>query len=242
MHDDPAQYWRDLTDHYRRMSDGELLELAGKPEDLTEVAQQVLGDEMKLRQLTSTKSAPKPARTRNEAAAIHTEPTSYRYEFSRNDLEEKNGSYEYTWKTELCECETAQQAWQLAEALRRAGIDTWIQTSRATADVMDVTYPRIFVAADQLDEAQAVAAQPIPQDIIDQSKQKQETGPEDFDVPVCPKCGAADPVLCPASGAEAGDSNPGQEGWVNLWLCEACGAEWTDPEPGAYEDLGTGRP
>jgi len=220
MHADPAQYWQDLTANYRQMSDGELLELAEKPEELTEVAQQVLRDEMRLRRLTLAK--PELPKIQNPTAAIHREPSSYRYEFSEHDGDE--GASEYTWKTQLCECETAQQAWQLAEALRRAGIDTWIQgaaSSRARA--LDVTYPRVLVAADQLEQAQAIAAQPIPQDILDEFRVDEESESESFELPKCPKCGAPDPVL------ESADP-------VNSWICEACVAEWSDAEPASAED------
>src|SRR5438270_11711496 len=55
MQDDPAQYWQDLTENYRQMSDGELLELSAKPEDLTEIARQVLRDEMDRRKIEARK-------------------------------------------------------------------------------------------------------------------------------------------------------------------------------------------
>jgi len=230
MQEDPIRYWQDLTENYRRMSDGEILELARKPDDLTEVAQQVLRDEMRLRGLTATRSGRESPRVRNAGAAIHREPMSYRYEFAPAEPDKSNGPHEYTWKTRLCDCETRQQAWQLAEALRRAGIDSWIQATPTKSEALDLTYPRILVAADQLDEAQAIAAQPIPHDIIDVSEEDEESEPRYFEVPVCPKCGAPDPVLCPAGESEASDPKPDDKKWVNSWLCEACGAEWTDSE------------
>ena len=70
----------------------------------------------------------------------------------------------------------------------------------------------MLVAADQLEQARAIAAQPIPQEIIEESK----TEVPEFELPVCPKCGAADPVL---EGVDP----------VNTWRCEACGYEWTEP-------------
>jgi transposase-like protein len=39
----------------------------------------------------------------------------------------------------------------------------------------------------------------------------------EFEPPVCPDCGAEDPLL--------EDVNP-----RNAWLCERCGKQWTDPE------------
>jgi transposase-like protein len=69
------------------------------------------------------------------------------------------------------------------------------------------------VAADQLEQAQAVLASPIPQEVIEESQIKV---PE-FELPGCPMCGASDPLL------ESADP-------VNEWLCESCGAQWSDPE------------
>jgi len=231
MQGDPAQYWQDLTANYREMSDGELLELAAKPEELTEVAQQVLRDEMKLRKLAL--AAPKRAALvgAKENARVRWEPTNYRNEFSHQESEQTEGPREYTWKTKLCDCETRLQAIQLAAALERAGIDSWIQTSRTSGDPTDLTYPRILVAADQLEQAQAVAAQPIPQDIIDESLEEQTSEPQEFEVPRCPQCGAPDPVLCPAEESKIGDPKPDDKEWINTWYCEFCGAEWTDPDP-----------
>ena len=51
MQEDPVRYFQDLSENYRQMSDGQLLELSEKPEDLTEVAQQVLRDEISRRRL-----------------------------------------------------------------------------------------------------------------------------------------------------------------------------------------------
>ena len=221
MEDDPAQYWQDLTANYRQMSDGELLELAAKPEDLTDVAQQVLRDEMKLRNLTLSKPAATPPVTVEGPAKIHWEPRSYRNQFGDDDSSNSEGPREYTWKVTLCECQSRTQAKQFAAALQRAGIDSWIQA-------FELTYLRILVAADQLEQAQAVAAQPIPQDIIDKSiedEEEEKTEPQEFEAPHCPKCGAADPIL------ESADP-------VNVWLCESCGAEWTDPSPPSAESEG----
>ena len=226
MQDDPVQYWQDLTDNYRRMSDGELLLLAERPEELTDVAQQVLRDEMKLRNLTVSKPESLLPPQNKSHADIRWEPMGYAKP-ANNLSDEAEVSREYTWKTKLCDCETRIQAAQLAAALQRAGIDTWIQVPRISSDPFDLTYPRIVVAADQLGQAQAIAAQPIPQDIIDDCLKEAESEPSEFEVPRCPKCGAPDAVLCPAEELEM-DPKPDDKDWGNLWFCEACGAEWTD--------------
>ena len=57
MFDDTIADWQSLTKLYGEMSDEELLELDAQLGDLTEMAQQVLRDEMKKRGL----SRPRPA-------------------------------------------------------------------------------------------------------------------------------------------------------------------------------------
>src|SRR5579863_52974 len=107
MHEDPVQYWQEITESYRLMSDGELLELAEKPEDLTEVARQVLGDEMGKRRLDEIQT---PVATQKPGAAragarIHLEGVgSRRPDGAVEDADD--GPHEYTWKVQLCECET----------------------------------------------------------------------------------------------------------------------------------------
>jgi hypothetical protein len=127
------------------------------------------------------------------------------------DGDEEHPAHAFTWKTPLCECDEREQAWQIREVLRRAGIESWIETP--TSYAISLSGPRVVVAADQLDQAREIAARPIPQDIVDESKMKI---PE-YELPSCPRCGAADPVL------ESVDP-------VNTWACEACGAGWSDPE------------
>lgn len=219
MHDDAARYWRDLTENYAGMSDGELLELAETPEDLTDVAQQALRDEMGKRRLTrkERRTSPAGAPSPDFNPGTHFEMPGGlfpRYHGLPPESEEADDSdtREYTWKTLLCDCESNEDAWQLFQWLKRQGIESWVR--QVSPSSTDIRGPQVYVAADQLEQARAIAAQPIPQDIIDESN---EVVPE-FEVPACPRCGSKDgPVL------ESADP-------VNSWLCESCGAEWTDPE------------
>jgi hypothetical protein len=187
------------------MSDGELYELDASAGDLTEMAQQVLRDEMKKRGLSKLDTAANAGR----AAAP-------RWQGGADSPADEEGSeqseqpYELTWKVFLGECEDQQQAWQVREALRRAGVESWIE-GHGYRVANDSANPRILVAADQLEEARAIIASPIPQEIIDESNSPDV----EFTAPVCPKCGAEEPLL---EGVDP----------VNAWLCESCGAEWTD--------------
>lgn len=207
MFQNPTDEWRALTEHYRRMVDEELLELAATFHDLTPTAQQTLRDEMRLRKLGDPQS-----------------PQANSQNIGRKQAAESGDApVEYTWKTQLCQCDTPEQAWQIAEMLKRAGIESWVDTPNyfTPHPDMDAPGPRVLVAADQLDEARGVAAQPVPPDIVEQSKM---TEPE-YAPPTCPRCGAADPVL--------ESVNP-----VNTWSCEACGTEWSDPEADPIDEEG----
>lgn len=219
MQTDPVEEWRRLNALYSEMGDVEIRELAAQINDLTPNAQQILRDELKKRGMNErgssalrTASAQEIADpTANSDAQIHWEPSNYTYVFSELP-NENDGPHEYTWKTELCTRDTAEEAWQLGEMLKRAGIDSWIQgpNNRAGLDGS-----RIMVAADQLELARGVIGQPIAQDILDKTKEEEEA-PQSYESPVCPKCHASEPTL------ESVEPS-------NNWLCESCGYTWSDP-------------
>jgi hypothetical protein len=210
MQTDPMEEWRRLTALYGEMGDVEIRELADQINDLTPNAQQVLRDELKKRGLTNEPSNAPQAGKPEPNATVNWEPTNYTYQFSELP-DENEGPHEYTWKTELCVCATSEEAQQIGEALRRAGVDSWIQGPQGR---MGFGESRVLVAADQLEQARGVAAQPIPQDIIDESKESDESAP--YENPTCPKCRAVDPTL------ESVEPS-------NNWLCESCGYAWSDP-------------
>src|SRR5258708_24470704 len=153
------------------MYDEQLLNLADPLNALTKPARTVLRDELRKRGLGDPLAPGWTAEgVRHPLADEALDPAET----------EADGSYtEYSWKVILCDCEKTPQALQIVEMLRRAKIDAWNRESR------------VLVAADQVDEARAVIANPIPQGIIDDSRQEI---PE-YTPPVCPACGAADPIL-----------------------------------------------
>ena len=239
MQADPIFEWQRLTEHYRQMSEGELLALAGDLADLTETAQQALRSEMHSRGLgdpESTRSAPAlqsvPKEPPQAPLALENAPwagdpvdIAFGVFGARppelvpdtpNPDDEDNGPHDYTWKTVLCDCDTPEEAWQLSGALKQAGIESWIDGPRPRSGYtsFDLPNPRVLVAADQLDQARAVAARSIPPEIVEES----ETKVPDFMPPPCPKCGAGDPVL---EGIDP----------VNSWRCEQCGELWSESVP-----------
>ncbi len=201
-----------LSKHYQFLGDDELRGLAADSSDLTETARQVLNDEMKRRGLKQETT---------QIAAAHRTGTVYDdggdrdtdfcpAEPDEDDEDRSDGPVEYTWKTPLCECDTEEQVQELIETLRRAGIDAWVMRQRGRASLLSV-------AADQLDQARVIAAQPIPAEIVDEVRRDAAEAPQDFAMPSCPKCGASDPFL---AGVDP----------VNRWRCGACGEEWVEAD------------
>ena len=227
MQADPILEWQTLTAHYRELSDDEVRELAVDFNDLTETAQQVLRSEFQSRGLGDPR-APLPANELQQSRSIPRKnfdllagPLANSYvvpsdptEMGQEDHLEDNPPVDYTWKTLLCECSEIVEARQLSEVLKRAGIQNWIEAIPPYA--IGIGYPRVLVAADQLEQARVIAARPIPPEIVAES----ETEVPEFVPPSCPKCGAGDPVL------EAVDP-------ANSWKCEQCGARWTESTPTA---------
>ena len=229
MQADPIFEWQRLTEHYREISEGELLAVADDFADLTPTAQQALRSEMRSRGLgdpeapeTATTTNATPSNAPSAPAAAHVEPEPgpeypgfYAGYFGRMpelvsdapDGANDDGTHDYTWKTVLCDCDTNEQAQELSAALQQAGIESWVQQAREFGR----RYGRVLVAADQLDQARAIAARPIPPEIVEES----ETKVPEFELPSCPKCGAKDPVL---EGVDP----------ANTWRCEQCGEQWTE--------------
>jgi hypothetical protein len=211
MEIDQAAEWRRLTEHYRTLYDEELIKLAAEPDELTEIAQQVLRDEIQRRGLRDQHQPPADVSDWNKPglpppSTWESMPSLIPY--AKSD-QEGNSATDYTWKTLLCECDEREQAWQIQEVLRRARIECWIEVPNSYS--IDLSGPRVLVAADQLEQARTIIAQPIPQDVVDESMVKV---PE-YELPTCPHCGSADPILASVEPA-------------NTWLCEVCGKEWSE--------------
>jgi len=225
MHIDHAQEWLRLTQEYRAKDDAELRELYREYADLTPVAQETLTAELRSRGLDRQMAEEQLAAERDCTAAFERADEELRKRASRDAWDEAgdDGGDEdedarppvYTWKTPLCDGMEFDRAWQIREVLRRAGIESWLErpgapfvTTIRDAGMGDL---RVVVAADELDRARAVIANPIPQDVIDES----HLPVPEYVPPRCPSCGAEDPIL--------ESTEP-----VNGWKCEICGSEWSE--------------
>jgi ribosomal protein L37AE/L43A len=209
MRADPMAEWQRLTELYREMGDGELEELDAGKDDLTDVAKQVLRDEIRKRGLDEPRE---PSTEPNQTGSFGASKwgTGDDAAVGEEAAEASDPPREYTWKTFLCEREDPEETWQIREVLRQAGVESWLENPGYYV-VPGASIPRIMVAADQLEKACEIVAKPIPQEIVEQSKMQIP----DYEPPACPGCGAADPIL---EGADP----------VNAWRCEGCGKQWTE--------------
>jgi hypothetical protein len=213
---DSAGEWLRLTEHYRKLGDEELLNLARDPSSLTNDAQQVLRNEMSVRRLELPPAEP-PAKKRRAAAYVVPDPDSL-----------------YAEERELVEILTV---WSLRDALQLqyildvAGIPFYMGKEKATGidqvtsnfgegvpvAVMNVATPWI---RDPLKNYHPFDEPP------EEMKERQESDdyPETW-VP-CPKCHSEDVIL--------EGRNPEPKTWKEDftskfdWACEACGHRWED--------------
>jgi len=207
---DPAGEWRHLSEHYREMSDTELLVLAVQKSELTEVAQQTLEQEISYRKLrvppTETPEPPSP--------------------ISPTDAPDDDSPYDED--RELVELRTV---WSLSDALQlqtlldRAGIPFFMGREKATG-----------VDAVTSDFTSGVSVQvmriglPWTRQPMQNYTPADETGPkpdeEVAELPVrCPKCDSTEVIF----GSLA--SEPPAKDDISTkfeWTCDFCGHEWED--------------
>ena len=118
MQNDPLAEWQRLTEIYSKMYDDELLELAADSADLTEGARQVLrrrdekaraGNIGPGEQCAGTsQSFPAPPLMDSAVNMPESDRQTAARMSRKSDL-----PHEYTWKTVLCECDGAEEAWQI---------------------------------------------------------------------------------------------------------------------------------
>jgi len=200
-----------LTEHYAKMYDGELLNLAAESAGLTDIARSVLENELHKRGLDRESESRAQCPASNDPSRPRNLPEEDEGDLDREEdaaPDDRDRPVEFTWKTELCSCSDWEKGQLLRHTLYRAGIESWTEPPHARNYGMDF---RILVPADQLEQALEIAQAPIPQDVMDDLK----TETPAFEMPTCPHCGATDPVLEAAEGG-------------NSWACEACGSRWTD--------------
>jgi hypothetical protein len=165
----PADEWRHLTALYEEMGDTELLELKTSLEDLTEVAQGVLRDEMKKRELWDL-PVPQVDSPEEEDAKPH----------SLEDLRLAGavvGQYG-----------TVNEANLAGYVLELAGIQAVVVNN-----TFDLTLPTLRVAPRDAVKATALLAQPISASV--RADYEATRNLPDFEVPGCPHCRCEEVLL-----------------------------------------------
>ena len=179
MQTDPMEEWRRLTSLYGEMGDVEIRELADQIGDLTPNAQQILRDELKKRGWSNDGAKPAAASRGENDAVVRWDQEQDTAADGYGEMSGGDQASDYSWKVALCRCDSLDEAAARGEMLRRAGIDCWIQRPGARSVVpwleLGVGDIQINVAADQLDQAKLIVAQPIPQAILDEVSEQNAT-------------------------------------------------------------------
>jgi len=209
---DRAGEWRRLAEHYRQLTDDELVDLARQPSALTDVAQQALAQEVSSRKL---KIPP-------EEATRSPEPPP--------DFPE-DADDPYAEERELIEVATV---WSLRDALKLqylldvAGIPFYIGPQKATQVDPGTNFAKgvpVKIMRVGSPWARQAMRNYFPED--EPPEEKIDFEREDFKVEVhCPRCRSMDVVLERFVGIL---KDPNSKPLPKFkWHCDSCGKEWED--------------
>jgi hypothetical protein len=190
---DAAQY-QELMTLYASYSDGELVALARGMSDLTEMAQEALRGEISRRGLKISAERP-------EARVL-----------SEDDLADLRAFAALAPAECVFEYEDGQGASAASLALREAEIESVVLQQDGSR--MDVRGTRVVVAPEDAEEAAMVLSQPLAERF---RREVEESVPEEFAVPKCPKCGSQETLLEAVEPA-------------NQWHCDDCGHDWLEDD------------
>jgi len=251
---DPGGEWLRITEHYRHLSDGELLALGRQQSELTDFAQQALAYELHNRGLKVEVEDENPPENFTPPPAFfeHESPKlkdSASYEGPNPDTAYK----EDRKLVELCTVWSVRDALQVQEILDRAGIPFFMGKEKATGvDAVTSNFAEgVSVQIMQIGLAWAGPAMrhyepkddPTPkQEVVDELPMR------------CPRChseevvfeGLAvneasedqesgdtavdDPATENSSGAGSSNGSSSSEPSASIfkWTCDSCGHQWQD--------------
>lgn len=208
---DPAGEFLRISEHYRRMSDSELLVLAQQRSALTDLAQQALASEFSHRGMEIP--------VEEATAPPEREPASHSTEADDPYAEDRA-------LVELCKVWSLPDAMQVQWLLDRAGIPFFIGPEKATgvnegtlnfADGVSVSVMRVGLpwAAQALRDYRPADERPPKQ------------APELADLPLCcPECHSPEVIF---EGLTPETANPAQQRSPKYqWTCDSCGHQWED--------------
>jgi DNA-directed RNA polymerase subunit M/transcription elongation factor TFIIS len=207
---DPADEWRHLSEHYRQMSDEELLILAQQRSELTDAAQQVLTHEISYRKL----KLPPP----EVPAPPNPEPSNdSRYDDSPHDEDRELVELRTVW--------SLSDALQLQTLLDRAGIPFFMGPEKATV-VDAVTSDFVNGVSVQVMRIGLPWTRQPMQNYTPADAPGPKLDEELPDLPVrCPKCHSTEVVFGSLASEPTAKDNASSK---FEWTCDSCGHEWQD--------------
>jgi DNA-directed RNA polymerase subunit M/transcription elongation factor TFIIS len=219
---DRVEQWRQLTEHYRALTDDELIAIARDKSELTEVAQQALDSEIASRKLEIPPE--EPEQDEDEEAPVLPEP-------------EPDSPYDED--RELVEIErvfSLRDAQQLEALLNEDGIPFHMGNERATRseDVKSDFSKGVPVAIMRIGLPYATRARRNFKPEDDPERQEWDEAEEEALKPVdvfCPRCRSEKVLL---EGGEPDSRTRGYTAHFN-WRCENCGKRWQDD--GVVEEI-----
>lgn len=187
---DAGQY-SELVRLYGEYGDDELIALGRQVGDLTETAQAALKGELARRKLVVS-----PEAKERVVEEVEVE----------EDLLLPSGFGRLAPEGCVKPFAESEDALAAGEMLRAEGIECEVMLPQA----LDMRAPRVVVAPFDAERAATLLAGPIPEEFRVMVRTRDQ-----FEVPTCPGCGAADPLL--------EEIEP-----TNKWRCEVCDRVWVD--------------
>jgi len=209
---DPAGDWLRLSEHYRQLSDDELVGLARQTSELTDGAQQALAQEIANRRLKI------PPEESTVPPSPEPEPDSA-----------EDGESPYAEDRELVDICTV---WSLADALKlqrlldSAGIPFYMGPEKAT-EVEAVTSNFANGLSVQVMQVGEPWARQVLQQYFPADEPREEKADESDNLAIhCPKCHSTEVVFEDLDrGPENSEGKPLSK---FKWTCASCGHEWED--------------
>jgi DNA-directed RNA polymerase subunit M/transcription elongation factor TFIIS len=208
----PAGDFLRISDHYRGLSDGELLHLARQPSELTEMAQQALANEISRRGLKAQPEAPS---TRPE---VWTPP----------EISDPSDPYaEDRELVTLCTVWSLADAFQVQSLLDTAGIPFFMGPEKATGvdAVTSNLAAGVEVRVMSVGIPWARQAMQNYEPVSDQTPKEEKDEEADVELSVrCPKCHSTEVVFEEMIPTSADKPLP----QIYKWVCDSCGHQWED--------------
>ena len=206
----PAGEWLRLAEHYREMTDGELIDLARRPSELTGSAQQALAQEMLSRRLKVPPDVMPPSRPAPPP-----------------DNPDENDPYaEDRELVEICTVWSLNDALKIQRLLDAASIPFYMGPEKATS-VDTVTSDFSKGVAVKVMRIGVPWTWRVLENYEPADEPPEEKAEIDLSLAIhCPACRSTDVILQKL----AGDSTAPSEdvGSKFSWLCAVCGRKWQD--------------